>query len=238
MVAHSHFRNTFSADGSKGEATETTKLISSTESEQDVENPDIKKDEEDEKIAEENVDGDNDAEYEETGNYILDNYMIVPESGLYKGYLWFSGAAATTSIVLFALQLFSIFFLEDRPKEKAIRFFTEDMVRVFTCIVCLAFFLTELPLTSHMLSPLQNWMYRGFFYCMIASICAEIAASSLYANFPNLPGFGHTFVVFLIQVVSSIMFGIGGIYFFLGIFCMRGVVDSISHHMDRLGMER
>ncbi|KAL7556292.1 hypothetical protein ACA910_017413 [Epithemia clementina (nom. ined.)] len=141
-------------------------------------------------------------------------------SVLHHLYTWFRLLAAFLAACLLVLQCLSFSLLRRGT------FFTDDVCRVFCLLSALAFVLVAFPVTAWLVPPLQHhWMLRGFLYMFTAATSAQVAQASLYHEL-NIPTMTEQFTVLIVQWNAYAVFGIGLVYFVMGLFCLRGVVEQ------------
>uniref|UniRef100_A0A7S2YT90 Uncharacterized protein n=1 Tax=Entomoneis paludosa TaxID=265537 RepID=A0A7S2YT90_9STRA len=182
-------------------------------------------------------------EGDESFHHIHSDYLLLPETMAYKWYQWFSGVAALLAFGMLLLHVVSFGTLQTSSSSPhhGNKFFTPNLIRVFVMMWTGAFFLAELPVTSHFFAPLlglQNWVYRGFLWCFVAAVAAETAEAALYSHYPKVPGFSEHVTALTIKAVAACMFAVGGLYMILGVCCLRGVVENVMDHYQEHVQDR
>jgi len=211
--------------------TEKTKLLgfwSSKASNKATSHGSLSDDDDENDVEAANEDGDDDQkEYQYHSDIAL-----MPESMAYKVYLWFSGIAATIALSMLLIQLVAFATLGGDDTGK---FFSETMIRTFVVGFCALFFFVEIPITSRLAGRvlgMTNWVNRGILWCFVAVVCAESGQASLFANFPQIPGFPEHVTVLVTKMVAALMFLIGSIYVILGSLCLKYVMDRVIGHYE------
>ena len=140
------------------------------------------------------------------------------------------GLATLTSLLLLVSQLLPLVLPGSKVTHPDI---LSSILKVYVSLICFAFMIVEaeLPVPFVRDSTLLNAFWsRGFIYSFIGLVCTTEAYSERVDDLitHSSQRFYIGWVAIFMQVVSWMMFGIGGAYMLLGITCMRGLRDNMK----------
>jgi hypothetical protein len=143
---------------------------------------------------------------------------------LHKFFVLVSIVAGVAAFSMSIGQILGLVFQEVGP--------VQYVLRVYVIILCLLVVLNELEWTKYTRESkiMRIWITRGLFYSFIGVLGLEENDTSSSRN-SNERGFN--FSLQFIKAVAWVMVCCGALYFFMGIFCLQMVYNSMRTEYER-----
>jgi hypothetical protein len=164
------------------------------------------------------------------GTYIQENEPVGP--CCYNCFKYFHMITALVPAFMMVAQIVAWIFVPSTG-------YMEMILRSYVIVFCILFIQAELRIGAQSgiinITPLNNWMYRGFLYTFVGIIGTEMSLAALGQFYPELPGFEGMLVSLILKSSSYAMIGLGVLYMLMSVFCLQKVFQGAEQaHQERL----